>query len=107
MKHALKGFTEWFVVTIISDSRQEDSDQFNKLVRSADYTSDAVDLKLLVNGLPFDLTTDTFVRIEQHIDEKVEERAKESAFAVEKMDAIRRIMDMRTPEQLKDFMDGN
>lgn len=108
MDAARAKFSQWLVVSIISGNTKDDptaEERFNEMVKAPGYDSAKLDLKLMVNGYPFDIMDDTLIAIEKHIDDEIEERSKASAFAIKKMEALRLLMDMGE-EDIEEFLNG-
>lgn len=109
MDAARHKFSQWLIVSIITGNTKADptaEQRFEQLINAPGYDSSKLELKLMINGLPFDIMDDTLTAIEKHIEDEIEERSKESAFAIEKMAALRELMNITNAEDLKDFMNG-
>lgn len=108
MDAARHKFSQWLLVSIISSNTKDDpvaEERFNKMVNEPEWDSSKVDLKLMVNGYPFDLMDDTLLAIEKHIDDEIEERSQASAAANKKMEALRLLMNMSEGE-IEEFLNG-
>lgn len=101
-------FGQWLIVSIISGNTKADPEaeqRFEQLINAPGYSSANLELKLMVNGLPFDIMDDTLEAIEKHIDSEIEERSRASASATKKMEALRILLDMGD-EDIEEFING-
>jgi len=85
----------WFIVCGVST----DKEQFNKLVESEGFDSEAVDLKIVVNGFEFTNIEDLFERMEKHIDEQVEKRYKYDEEIAGKLEKIQSVINGNYDEE--------
>lgn len=109
MDAARAKFGQWLIVSIISGNTKADPEaeqRFEQLINAPGYDSAKLDLKLMVNGLTFDLMDDTLEAVEKHIDDEIEERSRASASATKKMEALRILLDMGD-EDIEEFINGN
>jgi len=109
MDAARARFGQWLIVSIITGNTKSDPDaesRFEELINAPGYSSSDLELKLMINGLTFDIMDDTLTAIEKHIDDEIETRAKASALANKKMEALRIVLDMGE-EDIEEFINGN
>lgn len=113
MKYNMDGprnkFGQWLIVSIITGNTKADPEaeqRFEQLIKAPGYDSSKLELKLMINGLPFDIMDDTLDSIEKHIESEIEDRAEASALANKKMEALRLVMNMGN-EELEEFLNGN
>lgn len=107
MKVSMKNresFIRWFLVTCASsesDTHSNKDSKFNQLVGHPDWDSENIEVSVMINGIEFSNLDDVFKRVENHIEQKVEERLAEQHLDSVKLDRIREILSTRSVDEIE------
>lgn len=90
------GLAEWFLCHVGGS----DDEKLDKLVKQPGWSAESIEFSISLNGIEFTELDDLFVRLTDHIKAKAEEMAGQDALINAKIEAMYKVMNAESVEEL-------